>query len=445
MSTSWNDPDETTQVFDSERVEGAASGFERWYISPDGKSKEVLAAREIIERARAGSLSNSTLVWRDGLTDWTRLDAVPELMQAVRAFRAAADSGELPTVVGEAIPTPPEGSTTAADKVGSTSLPSLPAVAGVGKSSLPPLPALPGAPRPPTQTLSGAPLPPPPSLPPLPGSRKSHPEVESGNAADVSSAAPTTIAKASPLPTAKAEGLGVKVSNFVDKARPVVEDAIVRYSDRARVYLDRDYDLPKVGRVSGRLLAGASAGVIALLVLVVWLSGDDEQPNAEGAVASAPTAGSVAQEQTPTPAEESGLDLDRAEGKPPGNENKAVSLSELKSLAPGEKPPEVSKDRPARSGGGDRAPKAKEFDVYAAKSALSTAASKAARCKQGPKGDGSVKVKIAPSGKVVSVQLTTPAFQGTAAGACVEQVFRQASVPAFSGEDKTVYKKFTIN
>lgn len=442
MSTSWNDPDETTQVFDSERVEGAASGFERWYISPDGKSKEVLAAREIIERARAGSLSNSTLVWRDGLTDWTRLDSVPELMQAVRAFRAAADSGELPTVVGEAIPTPPEGES---ERAGARSLPSLPAVAGVGKSSLPPLPALPGAPRPPTQTFSGAPLPPPPSLPPLPGGRKSHPDVEGESAADVSSAAPTTIGKAAAVTSSKPQGLGVKVSNFVDKARPVVEGAIERYSDRARVYLDRDYELPKVGRVSGRLLAGVLAGVIALLLLVVWLSGDDEDPSADGAVASAQTTGSAAQEQAPAPAEESGLDLDRAEGKPPSNETKAVSLSELKSLAPGEKPPEVSKDRPARSGGGDRAPKAKEFDVYAAKSALSTAASKAARCKQGPKGEGSVKVKIASSGKVVSVQLTTPAFQGTAAGACVEQVFRQASVPAFSGEDKTVFKKFVIN
>lgn len=444
MSTSWNDPDETTQVFDSERVEGAASGFERWYISPDGKSKEVLAAREIIERARAGSLSNSTLVWRDGLSDWTRLDAVPELMQAVRAFRAAADSGELPTVVGEAIPTPPDG--VSAEKAGSTSLPSLPAVAGVGKSSLPPLPALPGAPRPPTQTLSGAPLPPPPSLPPLPGSRKSHPDGDGEKPADVSSGAPTTIAKASPLPASSARGLATKVSNFVDKARPVVEGAIERYSDRARVYLDRDYDLPKVGRVSGRLLAAVGGGVIGLLVLVVWLSGDGEKPSADAAaVASAQTVGSGASDQAPTPAEESGLDLDRAEGKPPGNETKAVSLSELKSLAPGEKAPEVTKDRPARSGGGDRSPKAKEFDVYAAKSALSTAASKAARCKQGPKGEGSVKVKIATSGKVVSVQLTTPAFQGTAAGACVEQVFRQASVPAFSGEDKTVFKKFVIN
>jgi hypothetical protein len=136
--------------------------------------------------------------------------------------------------------------------------------------------------------------------------------------------------------------------------------------------------------------------------------------------------------------EESGLDLDREDGKP-----NAVSLSELKSLAPGEKPPEVAKDN-ARAGGSGRPTKAKEFDVYAAKSALSAAANRASRCK-GPKGEGSVRVKIAPSGKVSSVTVTTAAFAGTAAASCVEQAFRQATVPAFGGDEKTVYKKFTID
>lgn len=444
MVTSWNDPEETTQVFDSERIEGAASGLERWYISPDGKSKEVLAAREIIERARAGSLSDSTLVWRDGLSDWTRLDSVPELMQAVRAFRASVSSSDdLATVMldpaARAADRPSD-----AGKGASPSLPPVPPVPG-GRpiTSLPPLPALPGSPRPPTQTLSGAPLPPPPSLPPLPGARKSVPDSEKAaeKTNDVSSAAPTTIAEAAPSAALSARDVSQRVSSFLggvaEKARPVV----AAYSERAKTYLDRDYNLPKVGRVSGRILAAVGGGVLGLLFLAVWLSGDDEPTAVQPATSTSAEASAAAvASETRAADEESGLDLDRAEAKP--SEPKAVSLSELKSLSPGEKPPEVTKDSASRSGGGARGSKAKEFDVYAAKSALSAAAAKAGRCK-GPKGEGSVRVKIAPSGKVASVTLTTPGLQ--AASGCIEQAFRAATVPPFSGDDKTVYKKFVID
>lgn len=441
MGTSWNEPEETTQVFDSERIEGGASGSERWYISPDGKSKEVLEAREIIERARAGALSDSTLVWRDGLTDWTRLDAVPELMQAVRAFRSSVVSDdEAATVMIDPEANRESSSSYVAtlqgDKVPAPSLPPLAATPGRPITSLPPLPALPQSPRPPTQTLSGAPLPPPPSLPPLPGARKSTPDVEKP---EVSSGAPTAIAAARPTPsgTPSSKGglspqvLAARVSTVVDKARPLV----AKYSERAKVYLDRDYDLPKVGRVSGRLLAASGGGVIVLLLLLVWLSGGDEPaPGPTAALASAESP-AVAAPEVRAHDDETGLDLDEAKPTDPG----VVPLSDLKSLRPGEKPPEVTKESTARA----RAAKTKEFDVYAAKSALTAAAAKAERCK-GPKGEGSVRVKIAPSGKVVSATVTTASLAGTAAQACVEQAFKQATVPPFSGDDKTVYKKFVI-
>jgi hypothetical protein len=279
-------------------------------------------------------------------------------------------------------------------------------------------------------------------LPPLPGARKSVPDADkhAEKAVDVSSAAPTTIVKAASGGALNVQAVGARVSSVlgdvVEKARPVV----AAYSERTKAYLNRDYDLPKVGRVSGRLLAAIAAGVVGLLLLIVWLSGDDE-PSVEQAATSASTPGAAVVDAPETRAagDESGLDLDRAEAKP--TDSKAVSLSELKSLSPGEKPPEVTKESAARAGGG-RGAKAKEFDVYAAKSALSTAAAKAGRCK-GPKGEGSVRVKIAPSGKVASVTLTTPALQ--AAAGCVEQAFRQATVPPFGGDDKTVYKKFVIN
>lgn len=439
MATSWNDPDETTQVFDSERVESAASGSERWYISPDGKTKEVLAAREIIERARAGALSDSTLVWRDGLSDWTRLDAVPELMQAVRAFRASAPSDENLTVVAEAIPTK--------DGPGPVSLPPLPPLPGAGRSSapLPPMPAAPGAPRPPIQTISGAPLPPPPSLPPLPGRKSvSDGDIEKASLptgpSTTSVPATASVAANAAALSLKARALASGMSGLVDKARPVVTS----YSNQAKAYLERSYDLPKVGAVSGKMLALGGVGLVVVLFLIARMTADDSTSKDAAATAETPAIGSPTPGTEPATAE-SGLDLDGAEDNAPAGEPKAVALSELKSLGPGEKAPEVVKESVSRASGGARGGRAKEFDVYAAKAALSAAASKAARCKQGPRGEGSVRVKIAPSGKVVSVTLQTPAFQKSGAAACVEQAFRQASVPPFSGEEKTVYKKFVVN
>ena len=86
------------------------------------------------------------------------------------------------------------------------------------------------------------------------------------------------------------------------------------------------------------------------------------------------------------------------------------------------------------------------FDVAAAKASLEAAAAKAGRCKSAgaPQGTGSVRVKIEPNGKVSEVSLMSKEFQGTEASGCIEKAFRQASVPAFSGEAKTVFKKFTI-
>src|SRR5690606_37702838 len=129
--------------------------------------------------------------------------------------------------------------------------------------------------------------------------------------------------------------LAARVSGAVDKARPL----IAAYSDRARVYLERDYDLPKVGRVSGRLLAGVAGGVIGLVLLAVWASGGDE-PVAEQTAAATSAEATAAAPETRARDDESGLDLDEAKPADPG----VVPLSDLKSLRPGEKPPEVSKE-----------------------------------------------------------------------------------------------------
>ncbi len=386
MVSSWDDPDEKTQVFDNERSEGVPSGAERWYISPDGKTKEVLTAAEIIERARSGALSDSTLIWRDGLTDWTRLDAVPELMQAVLAFRGSSP----PTIVKE-----------------SSARESTP---GANRGSLP-LPPVPGAPSANRVSTSG-PLPPPPSLPPIPHA----PGTQSRASAPSVSQEANTVALAQPVP--KAREPQPTLSSVASQAGQLIanssRDAWGRASgmmNKSLPFLERDFKVPEIGVVKGRLLVQVG-GTITLLIVLLLIVTSGSDPTESSAVTT--TAASSAA----TEARGEGVDLDD-DREPQANPNQPVDMGELESLEPvRNKATEPAGGRP-NTGTSKPGKKGKEFDVLAAKSALSVAAAKAATCKQGPKGEGSVRVKIAPSGKVVSVTLTTPAFQGTAAGSCV--------------------------
>ena len=54
----------------------------QWYYgSPAGQSGPV-DERQLREMIAAGQLAPETLVWREGMKDWTRLDSVPELSSA---------------------------------------------------------------------------------------------------------------------------------------------------------------------------------------------------------------------------------------------------------------------------------------------------------------------------------------------------------------------------
>jgi serine/threonine protein kinase len=77
--------------------------------------------------------------------------------------------------------------------------------------------------------------------------------------------------------------------------------------------------------------------------------------------------------------------------------------------------------------------------------ALSNAASSVGACRRegGPSGAGSASVTFSPDGPVSSVSLGAP-FAGTAVGACVQNAFRSAHVPAFSGSAVTLSKSFRI-
>ncbi|HYJ10528.1 MAG TPA: serine/threonine-protein kinase [Polyangiaceae bacterium] len=98
---------------------------------------------------------------------------------------------------------------------------------------------------------------------------------------------------------------------------------------------------------------------------------------------------------------------------------------------PGEKPPPVDQ----------RAP----LNRASALTALSKAAGTVASCKRpdGPTGAGSVAVTFSTEGPVSAVNVPAP-FAGTPTGSCIQTVFRNVRVPAFSGSSVTVNKSFRI-
>jgi len=104
-------------------------------------------------------------------------------------------------------------------------------------------------------------------------------------------------------------------------------------------------------------------------------------------------------------------------------------------------PPTPAPAETAAAGGGS-AP----FDRGAAVSALSGAASAAAGCKtaDGPTGSGRVSVTFAPTGRVTTAVVEGAPFAGTSVGGCVASRFRGAKVPPFAGSPVTVHKSFSV-
>jgi len=85
------------------------------------------------------------------------------------------------------------------------------------------------------------------------------------------------------------------------------------------------------------------------------------------------------------------------------------------------------------------------FDRTAAATALGTAQIESCKRPEGPTGSGHIKVTFANDGSVSAVVLDAGPFNGTLAGTCIENRFRLARVPTFSGPPVTVGKSFTIN
>lgn len=85
-----------------------------------------------------------------------------------------------------------------------------------------------------------------------------------------------------------------------------------------------------------------------------------------------------------------------------------------------------------------------EFDAAAARAAITSVAARASACHDGtgPPEKALVTITFAASGEAIAVSVSG-ALAGTPTGACVEQLFRGVSVPAFTGDSVTVSR--TVN
>jgi GYF domain 2 len=392
MTNSWNDPDEPTRVYDPTRSNSLPPPDEPWFISRDSRGKEQLSAGQIIELCQDGTLSESTLVWRDGLTGWTALGEVPELAQALRAF------SKLPPV--PRLDPSPRGQ-----------LPSVPA----GRPSLPSLPS----------------LPPPPSLPAPPGrhftSTTTPPQrVSRTPSIIINERAPML---ATPMPTGRALSL-LTVSEPYSLRMPG--------SKRVGVW---------------SLAAGIAALVFGVGLGAFVFSGDDEESDAVARALNLdhPTPAAPGQPSLGT----SALGASPAAGQDdaPDRVVEVIESEDPPTAATGspqkESAAEVAPDRgksAARPKGGGSGSSGPAFDKTAANQALTAAAARAARCKPagGPTGSGQVRVTYGPSGAVKSATVLTPRFKGTSTASCVQMVFRSAKVPAFGGSETSMTRSFTI-
>jgi hypothetical protein len=80
------------------------------------------------------------------------------------------------------------------------------------------------------------------------------------------------------------------------------------------------------------------------------------------------------------------------------------------------------------------------FADKAAEAALAAAAESARACRKAdaPKGDARVKVTFATTGDVVYAEVEGEAYGGTPTGDCVARKFRNAHVPPFAGEARSL-------
>lgn len=80
----------------------AAPGAESsWMIAVDGKQDGPMTRAEIARRARRGMIHGDTLVWREGMRGWIRLDEVPDLTGVLPPPESITETGRMRVLTRE--------------------------------------------------------------------------------------------------------------------------------------------------------------------------------------------------------------------------------------------------------------------------------------------------------------------------------------------------------
>ncbi len=385
------------------KFDGALAPDDRWFISRDGKAKQQLSAAEIIELCRTNAVSANTLVWHDGLTDWTSLGEVPELAQALRAFsRGPAVPAEPPLAMRPSLPSippppslPPKGSSVQPQRAASsarTSRPSarIPSII-VNEKAISDSPEIPSA-HPPGTAWSMLTLQEAYSVL-LPG----------GHRVGV-----WTLAIC-----AAVFCVGTALGAIIFGGG---EDQL----DAEPVSVDLDE------AVSGASAADAEQGERgaandgdAVVIEEIDDEGDEPKSNTSAVAGDAPRPGAA------------------NPGESGGGERKPASAGKAQTTP-------ASATREVKAA--DKPKLTSTIDKAAVNRVLASAAAKAASCEASgaAKGSGQVKVLFTPAGKVQAASVVTAKFRGTSTASCVEDAFRRVTIPAYQGKNVSALKSFTV-
>ncbi len=412
-----------------------------WAVDyPDGQDRELTQA-QIQRELAAGTISYSTLVWRDGMDEWLELGQVPELQSiappaklapAPAAPPAAPIRAKAPSAPGIDPPKPAElpkprppaqsvpvidfGLREAINNPGAPPIPRAPTMSGIGRPPTPPTA------QPFEVPAAGAPLPAAAAFPAAP-TFPAAPVMVPAPAIAAAFAAPI---QAFPRPNATPVGAISPTAGIPDwpeerkSKAPLVIGLIV-------------------------LLLAIGGGAFAFIS-----SSDDKLPPPVPISALPPTTPPAthpvepaAPEPTPTPTPVPPSAGQAASGSrsalgPPGSSPTTTPNAGFAELF-------ASGARTADDKTGSAGP-AQRFDQNAAKAALANAAFETAKCREsgGPTGLATVVVTFEPSGKVASATVSNAPFAGTSSGACITAALKRATVPAFSGLPGTVTKIISI-
>jgi predicted Zn finger-like uncharacterized protein len=482
--------DGQTAVFGADHATSGAPPAGDWTVNVADDDQRTMSSDQIAAAYAAGTVTNDTYVWRDGMADWSPLSGVPELMALVS--RAAPAPAPAPRPLAAAAPA---GAALGGTMMMADAAPAAaPAPAAARRSANR---AEKADPFQASQQAAAAAAPPPAKTDRAVGERNENSMLFSISALTAAKEARDTKAPAKnggrggvddilnlgggaapilappPLlaPVVEAPPMAAPIAPVVPTMPGMgmgpVPGAQMQMGGPTAMGMDDTYPRKKspVGLIVGIVAGLAVVGGVAFFLMGRGDQGATPTTPDQTSVSATPTntaapttpttaaaadTGAAATPTTPTTA----AATDTAAGQQPrpgvpgptGPIGPGPTTAKTgTTAAPTAEPPPVKTAEPVATAA--PSPDGAEFNRGAATSALGAAAGAAKSCKKpdGPTGSGRVKVTFAPSGNVTSAQVEGPPFAGTPVGGCIASAFRSAKVPPFSGPPVSVSKSFNIN